>query len=487
MAIEFQDIPSSARVPFVYVEFDASKATVGATTVKLQTLLVGQRLSTGTVQQLQVRRVTSIGQAANYFGHGSMLEAMAQAFLENNRDTDLWVIALDDPSGSSATATITIVGTATQAGALNLYIDGVLVQVSVAISDDETTIATAIVAAISADTGLPVTAGSLSGVVTLTARHLGVVGNEVDVRGNYRESDRYPNGVDVTIAPMAGGAGDIDVSQVWTAIGEEQYHVIVVPVVDGTNLDSIDQELADRWKPIRQNDGVAISAHSGDLATVTTFGATRNGPHLVVFSTFGSPTSTYEVAAAAGALVAKHGSIDPARPFQTLQLVGVLAPALRDRFKIAEREVLLRSGISTVVGSADGTVRLERPITTYRTNEFGADDPAYLDLTTILTLSFLRYDFRTYFLGRYPRHKLADDGVRFGPDQAIMTPGLARAEAIAKARDWESRGLIENVDLFKRELVVERNSQDPNRLDFLLPPNLINQLMVTAVKLQFRL
>ena len=37
------------------------------------------------------------------------------------------------------------------------------------------------------------------------------------------------------------------------------------------------------------------------------------------------------------------------------------------------------------------------------------------------------------------------------------------------------------------DLVVERDQSDPNRLNFLLPPDLINQLMVTAASLQFRL
>jgi len=36
-------------------------------------------------------------------------------------------------------------------------------------------------------------------------------------------------------------------------------------------------------------------------------------------------------------------------------------------------------------------------------------------------------------------------------------------------------------------LIVERNADDPNRLDVLLPPDLVNQLRVFAVLAQFRL
>ena len=66
-----------------------------------------------------------------------------------------------------------------------------------------------------------------------------------------------------------------------------------------------------------------------------------------------------------------------------------------------------------------------------------------------------------------------------------MTPKVAKAEAIARFRLWEELGLVEDIDQFKEELIVERNAQDVNRLDFLLPPNLINQLRVVGVKIGF--
>ncbi|XFB08767.1 hypothetical protein AAGT13_20535, partial [Azotobacter salinestris] len=47
--------------------------------------------------------------------------------------------------------------------------------------------------------------------------------------------------------------------------------------------------------------------------------------------------------------------------------------------------------------------------------------------------------------------------------------------------------LVENIDDFKANLVAERNASDPNRLDLLLPPDLVNQLRIIANKIQFRL
>ena len=44
---------------------------------------------------------------------------------------------------------------------------------------------------------------------------------------------------------------------------------------------------------------------------------------------------------------------------------------------------------------------------------------------------------------------------------------------------------INGLDQFKADLVVERNAQNPNRLDFLLPVNLVNQFLQAGVKLGF--
>jgi phage tail sheath gpL-like len=40
---------------------------------------------------------------------------------------------------------------------------------------------------------------------------------------------------------------------------------------------------------------------------------------------------------------------------------------------------------------------------------------------------------------------------------------------------------------FKKNLIVERHPNDPNRVNVLYPPDLINQLRIFAVLAQFRL
>ena len=49
-----------------------------------------------------------------------------------------------------------------------------------------------------------------------------------------------------------------------------------------------------------------------------------------------SPTPPYEWAAAVAGIVSYHGNIDPARPFQTLALKGVLPAKQEDRLTLRE-------------------------------------------------------------------------------------------------------------------------------------------------------
>ncbi len=484
----FNDIPNTLRVPFVYTEFDPSRAYEGPTIQPFHVLVLGQRLTAGTVAALVPTLVTSEAQAAEYFGKGSQLHGIARTLFLNNRATRMTFCAVNDAGGSTAAAgTITVTGPSTAAGTIYLYVAGRRLQVAVASGASASTIATAIDAAINAATDLPVTSTVNAAVVTVTARNKGTAANGLDLRANYYSDERLPAGVGLAFVLLTGGTGDPDIATVWAVLGEGYYNVLVCPWTDSGNLAALSTELTDRFGPLRMIEGLACLAKGETLSNLITFGTGQNLPHQTPMGFYKSPTPAYEWAGAVGATVALYGNIDPARPFQTLPLAGVLPPAEADRFTLEERDLLLHSGISTFTVDAGNVVRLERLITSYQENPFGAPDTAYLDVTTMLTLGYLRYDFNASYLNQFPRHKLADDGTRFGAGQAVMTPKIGRAFAIAKFRQWEQLGLVENADQFIAQLIVERDPQNPNRLNFYLPPDLVNQLMITAVQIGFRL
>lgn len=486
--ISFERMPVTIRVPGVYAEISNVQAVRGLVAKPYRILVVGQRLPAGTVAAGVLTRITRSEQAAGYFGRGSMLDRMLRALKANNGLTESWAIALDDSgAGTAGTGSIAFTGSPTAAGTLALYIGGQRVEVGVTAGQTATTIATAVAAAVNAALDLPVTAAAVAGTVNLTARHKGVAAGEVDVRAAYYAGDTVPAGLTVAATSVTGGTGNPGLSSVIAAIGEEWFDFIAVPYTDSTNLALLKTELDDRWGPLRAIEGHAISALPGTHASITTFGASQNDPHLTVIGLEKSPTPAYEWAAAACGVAAYFGNIDPARPFQTLELKGVMAPSEADRFTLAERNLCLYDGIATYTVDADGTCRLERLVTTYQVSALGADDPSYLDLETMLTLGFLRYSLRNRFRTKFPRHKIANDGTRFGPGQVVLTPKGAKAECFALFREWEDLGLVEGFDQFKADIVVERSVTDSNRLDIYLPPDLVNQLRVTAAQISFRL
>lgn len=482
--LSFNAIPIGIRTPGQYIEFDHTRAVRGLPAIAHKILVIGQRLATGAVAANVATRVFSAAQAEEAFGRGSMLAGMVAALKAANRYTDTYAIALDDlVAGVQATGKFTFSGAATQAGTLNLYLGGVRVQVGITAGMTPAQAATAAAAAINASTQLPVTAAANLADCNITFRHKGEAGNSFDLRANYGFGEATPAGLAVAITAMATGAGNPDIASVIAAIGDDQYHTIIMPFVDSVNLTALETELARRWGPMIQREGHAFAAVSGTVATLTTLGDTRNSPHLTIMGAGKSPTPPWIFAAVTGAVDAFEP--DPARPRQTLVLTGCLAPAESDRQIREERNTLLFEGVSTYVVDAGGAVRIERLITTWQQDANGDPDTSFLDVETLRTLAYLRTSLRVRIADRFPRHKLANDGTLFDPGQAIATPSLIKAEILHLFREWETAGLAENFDQFKAELVVERNAGDSNRVDALIPPDTINQLRVFAAQIQF--
>lgn len=485
--VSFNEIPDNIRVPGIYIEIDPSKAAGGGAVMERRLLLVGQRLAAGTVAALTATRLGSQAgdQAAQAFGEGSMLHGMAAAARKANDYVDIWAIALDDDgAGVAASGTVTLSGVPTATGTLALYIGGKQVRIAVVAAEAVATLATRLADAINADSGLPVTASPAAGVVTLTSRWKGETGNDLDVRLNYY-GEQTPAGLAVAIVGLAGGTANPDVQPVLDAIAGQQYYSIVCPYLDGANLTALEAEMAARFGPMDVLTGHVFNAMVGNHAELTTWGDGRNSPHVSTLGLHDVPTAPW-VAASVWATVAEFsGANDPARPFRSLALPGVLPPPEASRFTRAERNLALFDGISTFTVDQGGQVLIETIITNYQTNSFGLPDIALLRLETKWTVDLVRFRFNAAVARDYPRHKLGDVAV---PGQAYATPTTVRATLIAEAIKLATEdGLIEDIEGFKRDLLIKRSTQNPNRMNAVLTPNLVNQFDIFAAAVQYRL
>lgn len=484
MAVPFSVLPAGIRVPFFYAEVDSSQA--GSEDVVERGMILAPMLSTGSGTAGVPYRIGTFADAVALFGAGSIAAAMVDKFRQNDAFGELWVIGVADPSGSQSAGSFTVTGTtASEAGEIAFYIGGYRLAVPIAIGDDPTAVAAALDALITADTGLPVTGSPALGVETLTAKHDGTIGDEIDLRVSFQAGEEIPTGLGVTVTPMAAGAGAHSLTTAIAALGDELYDWIVHPFEDTTNLDDLDDELdgslTGRWGPIRALYSSAFYAKRGTQGTLSTFGATRNGPHAHCFGYPDSPSSPWEVVAAAVGAFTESIRALPSRPLQTLPVRGIWAPAPADRFTVAERDQLLNDGIATLSQTAAGEVVIERVISNYQT------DTSWLDYNTAATLALVLRELDEEISTTFGRHVLINDGERVNPGLPVVTPLAARAVIIAKYREQVRRALVENTAAFSEFLIVERSSSDPNRIDVLYPPDLANQCRIFAALAQFRL
>lgn len=483
MTIAFDSIPSDILEPGTYSEINSSQAVSGLPGRARRALLIGSH--SAAVAPVQI---FSTGDAEARWGFASMLTRMAKSFIAANPGFELWVVGLaDDGAAVAASGTIVIGGAQTAAGTIYAYVAGQRITSPVAASDSNTVVASNLADAVNAVPDVPVEAQANNGTVTLTAKagFKGEVGNDIDVRVNFYAGETLPQGLTATVTAMFGGTTNPSISGLFAQFGDMRFDAIVMAYTDAANMTALEAELADRWGPLRQLDPLAFVSESGTQGALATYGTPRNSQYVECFGINKCPSPQWERAAAWGGVVSYYGAINPARPFRERPLPGIMPPADGDQFMRSERELLLHEGIATSKVDASGNVVIDRAITMYQKTAGGVPDRSFLDVNTPLTLAEMRYSSRQRIALKFPNCSLVDDGTPVAAGSGAITPKTVRNELIALAGDWVTAGWMEDLAGFKTGVRVERDPNDKNRLNGLLPPNLANQFQVWAEQIAF--
>jgi phage tail sheath gpL-like len=336
--------------------------------------------------------------------------------------------------------------------------------------------------------------------LTITCKFAGQNGNDIRISLNYFGAiggQILPPGLELTLPAtgmLTGGTMVPDFTDTISNLGETAVEYLGMPYTDTVSLQAWEFEFGfsdnGRWGWMRQLYGGIYSARRGSYSDLIAFGSSGRNAAQVSPMGFevGSPSPAYEWAAAYCAKAARALTNDPARPLQTLMLEGILLAPPDQRFILSEINLLATYGIATQLPSANGVnPMISRETTMYQLNLYGFADDAYELVTTLSTLAALLRNQRQVITTKYARCKLANDGTRFGPGQRVATPGIIKAELVSQYRVDMFNGLCEDIRNFKAHLIVERDANNPNRLNVLYPPDLINQLRIFAVLAQFRL
>jgi phage tail sheath gpL-like len=293
-------------------------------------------------------------------------------------------------------------------------------------------------------------------------------------------------------AQLTGGTGEPNFTAAISAIQTQEFDYVAMPYTDTGSMTAWNTEYGfgptGRWNYTRQQYGFIVNFYRGDYADLLEWGLAQNSP---VMSTIGMeqqvPSPVWEASAAYCASAALGFSDDPARPLQTLELLGILPASLQNRFTTQQRAALVNSGIATQYVNPSGNMAIEREQLQYQFNVYGQSDTAFALLTTPSTLQALLQRMKSSITTKYPRVKLFPDGTALGPGQAAVTPTIIAGELVSEYSSAMYDGLVSNMAAFKAGLLVEINDQNPNRLDVLWDPTLAEQLRQMTVLAQFRL
>lgn len=493
MSISYSQIPLIVNTPGLFAEFDSSRAAKGLASMPHVSLIVGQMLAAGSATAGAPVLVETKETALVLFGKNSIAAQMVAAYKSVDPLTELWAIPLADEGGGTAAAgSITVAGTATEAGECPIYVGGRRVTVAVTVGMTAAQWETAAVAAFATPTVLsdiPVTVTADAGTgVDFAAKHKGTAGNSIQLGLALVPGERTPAGLTFTVTPLTGGATDPDHAMAVTAMADDQYHTIAQGCAASTQVAKLVTELESRWGAMRSIEGQLFVAQADTQGNLTTAGNGYNSAtlSLVGYEKSGLTGLPWEVAARAAAVDATQTKSDPALPRTGLSMGGYAAHR-GARFTRAQRDIILSDGVSTVLAASDGRMNIERVVTTYQTNGLGIPDTAYQDIMSVRTLAVLRYTLRARIGTKFARVKLMDEptGNTKIPDNTV-TPSIVRAEILAWYKECqEERGWVENFKTFSEQLIVERDNSDPNRLNMFVPADLMNSFLVGAIKIAF--
>jgi phage tail sheath gpL-like len=494
MSINFSQIQFALR-PGVAVEIERA-ITKGLYGRPAKALIVAQKLAASGLFGTATADVpveTSLGQEDMLFGRGSHAAQMVKLFFKINPFGRLAVAPVaDDAAGVAATGTVSITGAPTAVGSQVIGVGNSRYATAVAISDTPTIIAANLAAAITADVHAAFTAAAAAGVLTITAKNKGTLGNSVQLVANPMTGDASPLGVTVTTANMTGGATNPSIATLLANIANGNYWFVGSPLIDASNMALWVQDTTARWQANNAKDYILYTARRDTYAGQLSYLGGRNHPFECIKMV--EPTAPDADWLHCAARLGRVSFAVPLGPTMPVHLERgyencITATPEQGRYTDAQRESLLQEGGSTSVVDPNGRVLIEYLLNTNTQNAFGSVDREFNACETINTLSWLRYDYTAYWQSNYiaPGSLLVEDADLKYIDAGlrVMSPMLGNQAADTRYNQWQGLGLVQDYASYKAGRFSEIDELNKDQLNQLLPINLVNQLRRVAVRMEY--
>jgi phage tail sheath gpL-like len=494
---------TDSQVPCMSAEFDNSAANTKQEDFK--TLMLGFKNTSGKANLSKLYQVTSDKQAQDLFGLGSNLFQQYIKYRKNDKKIELFCIAVAEGDKEASTSLVFDFEDPTKPildGVLSIIIFGEILNITINSTKDLKDICNAVVKEISNNIDIPVTCildQTKPNAILIKTIHKSSIYNDYPILLNGYEDKPLPANLKLTyadkdnliITKFSGATKEYieDIDAIFKKeIKDNKFNIIVTPFFSSDFNNKMADILMNRWGASSQTDGLSIiTINKEDLndKIYKTNLDNLNCESIIALNYANSVTPAYLINAAAGAQIALSASINPASPLQNIPLIGIKPPFQNNRADIETRNSQILKGVGSIT-TIGNTPTIERVVTTYKRNNAGMPDDSYQCAETMLTLSYLRTDFKQYFWTKYNRHNLAENENNLDPSLKILTPNLAKCEAIACFMKWEKNGLVQNLEEFIDDLKVELNINNSRRLDIMMSPTLIKQLLQVAVQIRFK-
>lgn len=437
-------------------------------------LLEGQMLSIGAAEPDKIIRVTTDRTLAALFGAGSVIsEALRVALCACPESVELYALPREDnDAGVAAVYTLTFTGTATGPGRATFFLGDAVYNIDFAVmeGDTPTDIAAAFLAEVPAN--FPFTATVAAGVVTLTAKNAGTVGNHLTPVYNWAGRSGYaPAGVSVAMAQTVQGSADPEApTDYGSVIGECCYSCYGLLTENVAWQTAMRDWIRSAWacdKP--QCFGHGYTYNAGSLGQILATGDNSAEFNRLAVSV-NTPILPYLKVANYAALSCCTGCDNPEVSIQgqTFGLLSCVSQPATCSAEFSNDDVIaLRENGFVVTGPATiGTGVLTNPyvyndVTNYLVDDLGRDNMTFrntnsrrLATATAIEIAEKLQEFNG--LGLFTRNTTIREGVQ------ATTPNLMLADVRTWARDNEGRLFSEFEDI-TRSITLQTDAQFQRR------------------------
>lgn len=477
---------TSDPVPGVYIQTNFAAGPASSGTTVYNAIVIGNMLSTGSATPDTVIYgpdtavpMTSVSDAISLFGDGSEAMRMVDRFMRVNKTTPLYAIAVSDGyGGAAATGDITITGTATGAATLRIYVEDQFVDTGIVTNDSPTTIADNAVNNINSKSSWPVTASHIAGVITLTAKQIGLRSNDIRYF-----SQVLPTSSGVLSSPLAstlmtgGTVSDDNTAVLATLLGKRFYYNISA-AHDVTQLTSIVSQVEQEALPTNGRRERVIWASADPLATAIGITTALNTERSDCQWLYQADIAPAELAANAAAIYAlEENQAVPRMNFAFYGQTAATAPNWIVRAPLSgaaptrsQVYSALNSGLSPIGVGPAGTSFLYKRITNRFLNGI-VNDFRIREACKVTVEDFFADDLQGQVQAAMDGKVIGDDPIKGQPEPApnVATPRVLRSIINRLLRAYFDNGLIQDIVKTLQDVIVQRETTPPDRMSAVIP------------------